>query len=97
MSETACRSIAGEASNPITRPDSPRLSAIGRVSGDRARDLDPDLRERITKRLQAMGADETTIRPVREYHELEAGQTAQALGDSLPVGLRLLGEAAKVD
>ncbi|MFO0958720.1 MAG: Hsp70 family protein [Isosphaeraceae bacterium] len=74
------------------------LSTIGRVSGDRARDLDPALRERITARLQAMGADETTIRPVREFHELEAGQTAQALGDSLPVGLRLIAsESARAE
>lgn len=70
------------------------LSTIGRVSGDRARDLDPALRERIAERLRALGAAESAIRPVQEYHELEAGQTAQALGDSLPVGLRLIGETA---
>ncbi len=28
--------------------------------------------------------------PVREFTELEAAQQGQALGDSLPVGLRLL-------
>ena len=39
-------------------------------------------------------ADEAALRPVREYHELETGQQGQALGDALPVGLRLVTEPA---
>jgi hypothetical protein len=69
------------------------LAQLARVSGDRARDLEEDLRVRVLSRLEALGADELTCRPVREYHELEAEQQGQALGDSLPVGLRLV-EAA---
>ncbi|HEY2159553.1 MAG TPA: molecular chaperone DnaK, partial [Isosphaeraceae bacterium] len=65
------------------------LSQLARVSGDRARDLDEDLRARVIERLEALGADEEAIRPVREFTELEAAQQGQALGDSLPVGLRL--------
>jgi hypothetical protein len=65
------------------------LAQIGRVSGDRARDLDEALRSRILARLESLGAAEATLLPVREYHELEAAQTGQALGDALPVGLRL--------
>jgi hypothetical protein len=30
---------------------------------------------------------------VREYHELQAAQEVQALGDTLPIGLRLLSDA----
>ena len=45
-------------------------------------------------RLAELGADETALRPVREYHELETAQQGQALGDSLPIGLRLLSDAA---
>ena len=45
-------------------------------------------------RLEQLGADEAMLRPVREYHELEAEQEGQALGDSLPIGLRLRQEAA---
>jgi hypothetical protein len=30
---------------------------------------------------------------VREYHELQSAQQVQALGDSLPIGLRLLSDA----
>ncbi len=65
------------------------LSQLARVSGDRARDLDDDLRAKVTERLTLLGAEEATIRPVREFTELEAAQQGQALGDSLPVGLRL--------
>ena len=68
------------------------LGQIARVSGDRARDLDPDLREQVIARLAALGADDPTIQPVREFTELESGQQAQALGDALPVGLRLVRE-----
>jgi uncharacterized protein DUF3731 len=68
------------------------LAQLARVSGDRVRDLDEPLRARVLERLTALGADETILRPVREYHELEAGQQGQALGDALPVGLRLAGE-----
>jgi hypothetical protein len=69
------------------------LSALARVSGDRARDLDTSLREEVLSRLAFLGADEAALRPVREFHELEADQQGEALGDALPVGLRLVTEA----
>ena len=65
------------------------LSQMAQVSGDRARDLPDSLREQVVERLLALGADEATVRPVREYHEVERSQQNQALGDALPVGLRL--------
>jgi molecular chaperone DnaK (HSP70) len=69
------------------------LAQLARVSGDRARDLDEPLRLEVLDRLAALGADEATLRPVREYHELEAAQEGLALGDTLPVGLRLVAAA----
>ncbi len=66
------------------------LAQLARVSGDRSRDLDDALRAEVLDRLAALGADEETIRPVREHHELEAGQQGRALGDALPTGLRLI-------
>ena len=66
------------------------LTQLARVSGDRARDLDEPLRAEVIARLELLGADESTIRPVREFHELEATQQGQALGDALPTGLRLM-------
>jgi hypothetical protein len=65
------------------------LSQMARYSGDRARDVPDSLRERVLSRLAELGADESVMLPVREYHELEAAQEDLALGDSLPVGLRL--------
>ena len=40
-----------------------------------------------------LGADENVMRPVREYHELQSEQELQALGDTLPIGLRLVSDA----
>jgi hypothetical protein len=65
------------------------LSQLSRYSGDRARDIPDPLREQVLARLEQLGADEPVLRPVREYHELEAEQEGQALGDALPIGLRL--------
>ena len=69
------------------------LAQVARVASDRARDLDDGWRARVIARLQELGADETVLRPVREFHELESAQQGQALGDSLPIGLRLLSDA----
>ena len=58
-----------------------------------ARDIDDALRIQVLARLSELGADELALRPVREYHELQSVQQVQALGDSLPIGLRLLSDA----
>ncbi|GAC1341738.1 MAG: hypothetical protein NVSMB14_06790 [Isosphaeraceae bacterium] len=65
------------------------LSQLARVSGDRSRDIDESLRERTIAMLRNLGADETILQPVREFHELESSREGEALGDALPVGLRL--------
>ena len=70
------------------------LAQLARVAGDRARDLDDALRQCVLKRLAALGAVESVLRPVREFHELEQAQQVQAFGDTLPIGLRLLGAAS---
>ena len=67
------------------------LSQLARVSGDRTRDVEPELRERVADRLARLGASEDEVRSVREYTEREAAEQGQALGDALPVGLRLIG------
>ena len=68
------------------------LAQLARMANDRTRDLDPPLRETVIRRLIDLGAEENDLRPVREYHELESAQQVQALGDSLPIGLRLVRE-----
>jgi molecular chaperone DnaK (HSP70) len=70
------------------------LTQLARVANDRARDLDGALRDKVILRMAELGADEVAIRPVREYHELESAQQVQALGDSLPIGLRLVSDAS---
>ncbi len=81
-------------SRPAARPADAifALAQLARVAGDRARDLDDALRQHVLARLTELGADEAVLRPVREYHELETAQQVQALGDSLPIGLRLLSD-----
>jgi hypothetical protein len=69
------------------------LTQLARVSNDRARDISDSLRVEVLARLSDLGADELALRPVREYHELQSAQQVQALGDSLPIGLRLLNDA----
>jgi molecular chaperone DnaK (HSP70) len=66
------------------------LALVGRVANDRARDVEPELRGRLLARLDELNADEGLKRLVREYHDLGGEQQGQALGDALPVGLRLL-------
>ena len=70
------------------------LVQLARVANDRARDLGPALRNAVLRRLGELGAEELTLRPVREFHELESGEQVQALGDSLPIGLRLKSDAS---
>ncbi|WP_165228708.1 Hsp70 family protein [Aquisphaera insulae] len=65
------------------------LAQIARFSGDRSRDVSDSLREQVVARLEQLGAEDADVRPVREFVELGASQQGQALGDSLPVGLRI--------
>jgi molecular chaperone DnaK (HSP70) len=65
------------------------LGQLARVAGDRARDVDDALRGEVLARLAELGADQAAMQPVHAYHELETAQELQALGDSLPIGLRL--------
>jgi DNA-K related protein len=71
------------------------LAQLARFSGDRARDVSDQVRKQVLQRLESLGADEGVMLPVREYRELEATQEGQALGDSLPIGLRLRQEAVE--
>jgi molecular chaperone DnaK (HSP70) len=68
------------------------LAQLGRMAGDRARDVSDSIRARILDRLEKLGADESILQPVRTLHEIAAEQQTEALGDTLPVGLRLIEE-----
>ncbi|MGU7774437.1 Hsp70 family protein [Burkholderia sp. MR1-5-21] len=65
---------------------------IARMTGDRSRDLPPDTRDAVVRRLTAAGASATWVAMVREVIELDAADTGRVFGESLPAGLKLLGE-----
>ncbi len=65
------------------------LSQIARATGDRERDLDPALRERVAVRLESVPEGARAARIVREAVALEAREEARLLDESLPAGLRL--------
>ena len=63
---------------------------LSRKTGDRERDLGDSIRERVLERLQASKAPTTWSEMVREVAELSEADEKRLLGDSLPVGLKLL-------
>jgi hypothetical protein len=65
---------------------------IARVSGDRARDLAPEWRERVLERLVEIKAPELWCRMLRERVEPDAAEQRLSYGEALPPGLRLLAD-----
>jgi hypothetical protein len=65
------------------------LAQLARLTGDRARDIDEELRRRVIERMEKAQAPATLVRMVREHVELTADDEGQMLGDALPPGLRL--------
>jgi molecular chaperone DnaK (HSP70) len=63
---------------------------ITRKTGDRERDLGDSVREQVIERLFAAKAPSSWLAMVREVIELSAADEKRLLGDSLPVGLKLL-------
>jgi molecular chaperone DnaK (HSP70) len=66
------------------------IGQIARLTGDRARDLDPALRERAAATLARVPGNDPWIKLIREGGELSAVEAKSVFGDSLPPGLRLL-------
>ncbi len=62
---------------------------LARLSGDRSRDLDDSRRVAIVDTLRTAGASPGWERLVSEAVGMEGADEARALGDTLPVGLRL--------
>ena len=65
------------------------VAQIARLTGDRTRDLDDTIRARALTALESANAPEAWRRSVREVVALETADAARALGDTLPIGLRL--------
>jgi hypothetical protein len=66
------------------------IAQLARLTGDRARDLEPELRERAATVLAQIPGTEPWIKLVREGGELGAIEAGRVFGESLPAGLRLI-------
>jgi DNA-K related protein len=65
------------------------VTQLARATGDRQRDLDTVLRERVAARLEGTPHGDRAAHIVRERVALEAREEARLLDESLPAGLRL--------
>jgi len=63
---------------------------LARLSGDRARDFEPALRERVIVRLEAAQAPPGWIERVREVVALDEAGERGVFGETLPLGLKLI-------
>ncbi len=64
---------------------------LARMSGDRARDFDAELRQRVIDRLAAAQAAPAWIERVREVVALDEAGERGVFGEALPLGLKLIG------
>jgi hypothetical protein len=77
-----------EALLPRNQPESQfAVAQIARLSGDRARDLDDELRERAAAALQAKNPE--WARAIREIEALGEKDEQRVFGEALPPGLHL--------
>ena len=63
---------------------------IGRMSGDRVRDLDEAVRRQIVEKLKISKAPASWIAMVETYKELDEAEEKQVFGEALPPGLKLI-------
>lgn len=66
------------------------LAQLSRMTGDRARDIEPAVREKVVAKLRELKAPPAFVLMVSEVVELEAAIQQRVFGESLPPGLRLL-------
>lgn len=63
---------------------------LARLSGDRERDVCPELRASVVKRLRAQSVPARWLDMVEKVVEFDAADEQRAFGESLPPGLRLI-------
>lgn len=69
------------------------IAQIARRSGQRALDIDDDVRERVSAALKSANAPGDLTHMVEDYVEPEKDERSQMFGESLPIGLRLASAA----
>ncbi len=65
------------------------LINIGRLTGDRVRDLSQEIREKIKEIVLNLGADQAKLKPVFEVVPLKDTEKISLFGEALPLGLKL--------
>jgi molecular chaperone DnaK (HSP70) len=63
---------------------------LARMSGDRERDLEPAIRDKVIEKLAAIRAPASWSALIREPSELNVADQKLLIGDSLPAGLKLI-------
>jgi hypothetical protein len=63
---------------------------IGRMTGDRERDIEPELRKQMLDRLRSIKAPAAWTDMVSQVTELDKADEQRMFGEALPPGLRLL-------
>jgi hypothetical protein len=66
------------------------MAQLARKSGQRALDVSEAMANRVAEKLRSLPVSREWARMVEEVRELEGEEQAQMLGDSLPIGLRLI-------
>jgi DNA-K related protein len=72
------------------------LAQLARRCGQRALDIDDSHRASVLKLLHDQGAAARLVRGVEEVVELAGEEQRELFGESLPIGLRLLGGEAEI-
>ena len=65
------------------------IAQLGRRTGDRARDIDESVREKLAEKLNTLPSGDRMAKLVTEVVTLEAREERVLLGDTLPAGLRI--------
>ena len=73
-----------------TEPAAFAATHLARMTGDRSRDIDDDLRATVLARLKAVGAPPQWLAMVSAVMQLDEASTKRMLGDALPPGLKLI-------
>lgn len=63
---------------------------IARMTGDRERDVDPEIRAKVMERLRNTKAPESWLSLVREVKELDEADEKRIFGEAMPPGLKLI-------
>lgn len=63
---------------------------IGRMSGDRSRDIDDGMRRRLIEKLKMSKAPATWVVLLEQVKELDEKEEKQIFGEALPPGLKLI-------